>query len=272
MGWETLALAGAGGLASYFTGQQANKANLAANAANIEAAKAVPEEAQFEAPFSSKTQREGGGFDFKIDPRLGPSEAGAIGTSNIEAGQTNPLLAAMRQSTAADFKPSIGSLDDARGIVQRDNALQQGERDRRFNEGVSAINRRVGGAGFNAPAFATQSGKFLNEFSNANRLGGERQAIELMQGSAQNDYSNLLAAFQAQTAGQVGTKVPAFPGGESDPTVVASLANAPRQIADLGGAVSGTALSGLIQNIYNTQEADRARKSQEKLILALANR
>lgn len=255
----------------YLSAQSQADANVQsgreANAANLATAKLGVGATQAQGIFGSNQLVDQGdpgkGFVQTVDPRLQPSVGAAIDTANIRTG-TGKLGAEFGRRALEDFTPSVGSLDEARGIIRDEDASTLKER-RVFNEGISAINRRVGGAGFNAPAFGAQSGKFLNEFVESLNRGGERRAIELFQNTG--DENKLLNQFKvAASAGTGGLEVPAVGAAPSNATAGQILGNVRSQPIETTSGLGTDALSGFFANIYQQQQNEA---SQQRFIDAL---
>ena len=249
----------------YFGAKSQAEANVQsgreASAANLATAKMGVGATQTKGIFGSNQLVDpsdpGKGFVQTVDPKLQPAVGAAIDTANIRTG-TGKLGAEFGRQALADFTPSVPDLDTARGIIRDEDASTLEER-RVFSEGISAINRRVGGAGFNAPAFGTQSGKFLNEFIESLNRGGERRAIELFQNTGDED--KLLSQFRvAASAGAGGLEVPPIGAAPSAATAGQILGNVRSTPIEATSGLGMDALSGFFANIYQQQQNEAANK------------
>ena len=262
-----MALQGAilGGLFDVFAGREANKANLEATNRQIASDQARQEKAlgalTGSDPFQS-TAREGEGFK----TTFGPAGVHAGETRNIET--LGDIDRARTVNTALqDFKFNVPTLADARGIVNKDQALQQ---EAFIEPGLNKILKmraRTPGADLQMPGsqFEGDTVRALKEFAAQNRLGGETQALDLFGKSNLADLQTLqqvIAANQAQ-----GPKAPGFVSPNVGPqaaNVVASIKPAAQPV-DLASTLPFAAGGSVIKQMQQEEYTD-------KILDALRNR
>ena len=261
-----MALTGAitGGLFDVFAGREANRANLEAARLN----RATSQEQQDKAlgaltgsdPFQATT-REGEGFK----TTFGPAGTQAAETRNIQTlgdiGRARSV-----EDALAGFKFNVPTLADARGIVSRDQALQAGE----FAKGVGDITkqatRQFGGIQNTGANAATIDA--LRRFSEANRFGGEREALDLLGKSNLADIGTLqqiIAANQAQGPRAPGFETPNV--GPQASNVISSIRPAAIPV-DLASTLPFAAGSSVIKQMQQAEQTDRILEALQNRGLA----
>lgn len=242
-----------GGLFDVIAGREANKANLDATTRQIAADTGRQDKAlgalTGSDPFQA-TSREGEGFK----TTFGPAGAQAVESRNIETlgdiGRARTVNEALQ-----NFQFNVPTLADARGIVSKDQALQQGE----FSKGVGDIvkqgTRQFGGIQNTGANAATIDA--LRRFSEANQFGGEREALDLLGKSNIADLGTLqqvIAANQAQ-----GPKAPGFTSPNVGPqasNVIASIKPAAQPV-DLASTLPFAAGSSVLKQLQQSEQTDK---------------
>jgi len=252
MGWENvlgpIAGAVAGGLMAGKTGSEANKANLQANRENI-AAQAANQDKALDLLREDAIQNQLGGPDaLKARGNL------AFG----DIGRTDRL-----NKAGTDFAFTLPTRADAQGIVDRDNQLQMANFEKGLGDIVSSRQRL--GQGIQLPNSKFEGGTVdaIGRFTDANRFGGEREALDLYNKSRESDLSILeqqIAANQRQ-APAPGYKTTSGAGAN----VITQL-RPPSRVADLRGAVPWQAGGSTIQTLF-AQEAQRKKDAQLDLLI-----
>ncbi len=248
-----------GPILDFFGGKEQNEANLEATKMNIQAQK--DREKRLDRPQSTPFSFYESGKS-SVAPALKPSLQGAYETSNIEAGETNPLLAQMRNQLYSGYKPSVGSLADAQSMVDRNISRRQADRDYALNKGIEA-NQRTTSGDINPLGFNRKNAELANIFAQNNQQNREVDALNLFNTSRQSDIANLANMNQALTGGQVGNKVPTFTNTNPAAASNALLAQTPL-VKNIPGAsnlglAAASASSGL-QDYLAGQRADQANE------------
>ena len=258
-----------GGLLSYLSGREANKANLAANKAAINA-----QERRAGEVAATGNIRGGPLGSQSFDPERGFTQdfgsSGAAAARGLGTRQATDEASATRVKDAlGNFKLNIPTLADARGIVE-------GER----NDQNRIISDTLGQRQLeNRRLFRdTNTGADANLIAQIGRLNtnlpGQAEAVNLFQQSQGADLGNLqrtIAAYQPQ-----GLKAENYPqpslGGTS------TLAQIPIQqpTPDLSGTLAPANLGNLFQQLANAEEVrrleGRSDVAQEKIINAYLTR
>ncbi len=252
-----------GGLLDFGTASATNKANrentnalISSQAANQE--KALSSLTGSDA-FSTVSRNAEGGFDTS---QLGGADA-AQARAALSSGDID--RAGIVNDASQNFAFSLPTLSDARGVVQGDNALQQGQFDRGVNSIISQ-RQRLGG-GVNNEPFAAGTVDALSRFSQANRFGGEREALDLFNKSGQADVGLLQAILSANTP-RAGA--PAFTGGPPSGQAANAIVQSPPspQSVDLSSALPFAAGGSVLQQIQAQESASKERQ----FLLDLLNR
>ncbi|KKL47436.1 hypothetical protein LCGC14_2335550, partial [marine sediment metagenome] len=182
-----------GGLFDFLTARETNKANRENTNALISSQTANQEKAlnaiTGSDAFSTVSRNAEGGFD---TAQLGGADA-AQARASLSSGDID--RAGIVNDASRNFSFNLPTLSDARGVVQGDNALQQAQFDRGLNSIISQ-RQRLGG-GVNNEPFAAGTVDAIGRFSQANRFGGEREALELFNQSGQADVGLLQAILSA---------------------------------------------------------------------------
>ncbi len=252
-----------GGLFDFLAANETNKANRENTNALIDAQalnqdKALSSLTGSDA-FSTVSRNAEGGFDTS---QLGGADA-AQARATLSSGDID--RAGITNDATGNFQFSLPTLDDARGVIQGDQALQQGQFDRGINSIISQRQRT--GGGLNNEPFAAGTVDALGRFSQQNRVGGEVDALNLFNQSGQADVGLLQAILNANTP-RAGA--PAFTGGPPGGQAAASIIQSPppAQSTDLSGALPFASGGNILQQIQAQESSDQERK----FLLDLFNR
>ena len=252
-----------GGLFDFLAANETNKANRENTNALIASQDRNQEKALSSLTgsdaFSTVSRNAEGGFDTS---QLGGADA-AQARATLSSGDID--RAGIVNDATSNFTRSLPTLADARGVVQGDNALQQGQFDRGINSIISQRQRQ--GGGVNNEPFAAGTVDALGRFSQQNRVGGEREALELFNQTGQADVGLLQAILNANTP-RAGA--PAFTGGPPGGQAAASIIQSPppAQSVDISGALPFAAGGNVLQQI----QADDAASKEREFLLSLFNR
>ena len=250
-----------GGGLDLFAGQEANTATLEAAKINAQAQKFNQNEAlnalQGSDAFTNISRNAAGGFDVK---QQGGADA-ATTRSTLAAG--DPARALKLNAADTNFNFQLPQLSDAQGIVSRDNTLQQGQFDKGVADVIGSRRRSFGGIENTGETPATIDA--LARFSDANRFGGEREALDLFNKSGLADIG-LKNAIKASLASQA--PAPGFttggPGGAAANVIVQSPP--PNVPVDLGSTLPFAAGGNIVKQL---QQAEQARTDNENFLEAL---
>ena len=252
-----------GGLFDFLTAQETNKANRENTNALIASQDRNQEKALSSLTgsdaFSTVSRNAEGGFDTS---QLGGADA-ATARADLAFGDVG--RAGTVNDATNNFAFSLPTLSDARGVVQGDNSLQQAQFDRGIDSIISQ-RQRTGGGIENQP-HAAGTVDALSRFSQANRFGGEREALDLFNKSGQADVGLLQAILNANTP-RAGA--PAFTGGPPGGTAANAIVQSPppAQSVDLSGALPFAAGGNILQQLQAQESADKERE----FLLSLFNR
>ena len=247
-----------GGLLDFGTASQTNKANRENTNALIADQRASREQGlqalTGATDFGTTTRNEEGGFDVS---QLGGADA-ALARSNLASGDVARSLQSNVATT--DQQPTVGTLADARSIIERDNARQQSNFDVGLDKIITSNTRKFGGIGNTGEDAAAIDA--ISRFTDANQFGGERQAIDLFQGAGQNDQA-LLQAILANLQPQAGA--PAFGGGAPNVAGAQLVAQTPTHApsTDLSGAIPFDVAGGVLSQLQQAQADAQKRKDDE---------
>ena len=173
---------------------------------------------------------------------------------------------ATKANTLTDYKPTLPTMRDALGVVDRDIGRRQGSFDEGVNKLLEGKNRAYGGIGNTREIPSTIDA--LSRFSDENKFNRERDAIDLFTKTASNDQSLI-----ASRLGNLTPRAPAptFTAGAPGTQAAQLIAQTPpaNAIADIGNAAPF--LAG--QNVLTTmQNQATARDNNSALLKALQNR
>ena len=252
-----------GGLFDFLAANETNKANRENTNALIASQDRNQEKALSSLTgsdaFSTVSRNAEGGFDTS---QLGGADA-AQARASLSSGDIN--RAGIVNDATNNFAFNLPTLADARGVVQGDNSLQQAQFDRGIDSIISQ-RQRLGGGIENQP-FEAGTVDALSRFSQANRFGGEREALDLFNTSGQADVGLLQAILNANTP-RAGA--PAFTGGPPGGQAAASIIQSPppAQSVDLSSALPFASGGNILQQIQAQESSDQERK----FLLDLFNR
>lgn len=245
----TLLTAIAAGLLDAGTANATNKANRENTNATI-AAQGANQEKGLQAltgsdAFKTTTRNDAGGFDVS---QIGGADA-AKTRSNLALGDVGRSQALNDATSNFNFK--LPTLGDARGVVQADNALQQGQFDKGLENLIIQNTRDLGrdnNSGANAAAIDA-----ISRFTDANRFGGEREALDLFDKSRTGDLSILtqqIAANQPQVA------APGFTSGTPGTSAAQLVAQTPppSPSVDLSSAIPFAAGGSVIKQLQQEEQ------------------
>ena len=160
-----------------------------------------------------------------------------------------------------NFSPTLPDLSAARNIIAGDNQLQQtGIIDPGVNKILQQKTRQFGG--LNNSGAGGSIVDALSRFSAQNRIGGEKDAISLKQGSDINDQ-NILKAIIANNQSQ--GNVPTIPtgGGAAANAILQTGQNA---ITDYGDALLPAAGGNAVKQYFEGLERDKNRALQREIL------
>ena len=240
-----------GGTMDYLTGRETNKANRENTNALIAAQRENQERGlqslTGSSPFQTTTRDAAGGFN--VDQ---PGAAIATAArSNLSFGDVD--RSRNINELTSNFGFTLPTLSGARDIIERDRALQQGQFDKGLGDIVTANQRQFGGISNTAQTPAAIDA--ISRFTQANRFGGEREALDLYAKSKAADIGNLQ---QQIAANQMLAPAPGFQAGVGPGTTAANLVAQtppPAQTPDLSGALPWRAGSNVISQIQAQEQA-----------------
>ena len=259
----------AGGLLDYITGREYNEALQKKTAAD----QAMVKEKEGRALGMLGTS----GTDFTTR-NLNPSGQGIIekqrggGTAatvrdTAVGGDLQRQLAA--NAATRDFNFSVPDLATAQGIVDRDNALTQGIRDRMFHQ--AALRTGQTDLGQASSDYSANLMDAMSRASDQTKFNREQQAGELLQKSQAGDINNLIKFLQAQ---QLHFPAPQYQDRTPGSTAAQVITQMPTRdfavdASPIGlGAQAGSNLIGQLM-AYNQAEQDK--KDQAALIRQLGD-
>ena len=257
------------GLLGGKTASETNKANLAANQQNIAAQAANQARAtgalNLTTPFGSTLQDPDTGGFTSTQPG-GPSAATArtkLATGDIgRAGRLNEL--------GAGFDYTVPTLPAAQGVINRENALQQTLYDRGLNKILESRQRTGEGIQPANSPFEGATADAIGRFAAQNRLGSERDAIDLFNKARAADIGVLQ---QGQIANQPQAGFPAFTASGPGSTAANVIAQTPPRAAvpDIGGAVPFQAAGSVVQDVMSQERARESNKNYLEALRLLGN-
>tara|TARA_Y100000385_G_scaffold262145_1_gene293550 strand:- start:5420 stop:6223 length:804 start_codon:yes stop_codon:yes gene_type:complete len=214
-------------------------------------------------PLKLTTRTPEGGFDVKQPGDVDAAKArGTLAFGDIDR--------ALKTNTLTNEKPTLPTLADATGVIDRDISRRQRSFDDGVNKLLEAQKRRFDGV--NNTGELPNSITALAKYSDANKFNRERDAIDLFTKTAAND-ATVAAAKLGNLAPKSG--IPSFTDatpGTSAAQLIAST-KPPMQIADVGDAapfLGGQAIFKDLQNqayqkdqnILQNKILDRLLKNQ----------
>ena len=235
---------------------EANQANIAARAANQEKGlQSLTGDTDFGI---TKRTPEGG---FSTSQVGGPDAARARGITSF-----GDIARAEGVNKLTTTKPLLPTMGDALGVIDRDIARRQGSFDKGVNTLLEGKRRDFGG--INNTGELPNTIDALARFSDANKYGREKEAIDLFTKSRSNDEALKNAQLGNLT---LRAPSPAFTAGGPGTQAAQLIAQTPpaTQIADIG--MAAPFMAG--QNILTTmQNRATAAENNSALLKALQNR
>jgi hypothetical protein len=251
------------------TAAETNKANLAANRETIAAQAANQARAtsalNLTGPFGGpKLDPETGGF---ISVQPGGQDA-ATARSSLAFGDVG--RAGRLNELGTGFGYTVPKLSDAQGIIDRENALQQTLYDKGLSDIVASRQRTSQGIQLPNSPFEAATADAIGRFAAQNRLGSERDAIDLYNKARAADIGVLQ---QGQIANQPQAGFPAFTTGGPGATAANVIAQTPPKAVtpDIGGAVPYQAAGGVVQDIMRQEQSRQENKNFLEALRLLGN-
>ena len=246
-----------GGLFDRESGREANKAQLQANQATINAQRRSRDEARQDLTGTvgpvETTLIPGGGYESRFTRGSGPDIL--TGGDVFRAGAAN--------KASRDFALTIPDVPSAQGIIDRDNTLEQSATD----EAYDLATRRARQQGDpNSTNFNPNLLEALARVSDQTRTNREQNAYNLFQGSRASDVGNLQAQITANQA-----LAPDIRGVGTTASAIGSQLPLPSRSIDSGATVGPAAASNFISQMLQAQAGERERENQFELIRALGN-
>lgn len=256
MAWyDNLLGAAVGGAFDYFTGQEANKANLQAGQAAT-AAREGDREALINAFTGTTgdritTKGEGGA----LNTQWLPGSSGAI-------QQQGDIGRATRATQLGEnFGLTVPTLSDAEAIIAKRDALNQGKFDTGLNKIVSAKQRTIGPGN---SGFGPSTARAIGDYTQQNRANSPVDAIDLFQGARQRDISDLQ---QQITANQRQAPTLTSPASAASAVLAQNPSIPPR--ADLGSTILPATGSNIVAQVQQQEALKRSQELQGKLYQAI---
>lgn len=253
---ESAILGGIGGLFDYGSAKETNRAN-------IEAAKeqADRERESTERGFGALT---GSGPGYRIDREgQGFKVSSDIGDALLSGDFDR--IGRLNEATR-NFNFTLPSLDAARGVINRDQQLQDVGL-RKGRQDIAKLNQRqFGGLGHSGQQAAGIDA--LTRFAAQNQLGGETEAINLFGMSRAQDNAVLSQLIENMSPRVFTAGIPGPPGQQGSTAAIQK--KAPQVATDLGPAIPGAIGGNFIQQLQNQIAAQEGRERQEALIERMA--
>ena len=251
------------GIADFFGGKEANKANVASNATNV-AAQAANQEKGLQAltggtDFGMTTRNADGGFDTS---QVGGGSAASVreAASFGDKQRMNTINA-----LTSGAKPTFNSLQDAIAFRRGDVDAQKGEFNRLADDSTASTIRRYGAGNSN---FGNANRSNLYDLNKKFDFGENVAAQDLYNKQSNADSGNLLNAIRAQSL-----QAPAhgFNTSNVGGTAANVIAQSPPQsvIPDLGSTVGAAAFGNAGRDFTARMAAESAQANQNKFLQAL---
>ena len=178
-----------GGLVGGQTAKETNEAQQRSTAANI-AAQAANQQRGLDAlqgstAFGEISRTPSGGFQ---TTQPGAADA-AKARSTLSSGDLD--RAARLNQAGQDFGFTLPTLADARSVVERDNALQMGQFQKGLDDLITSRQRTSGGIQLPGSQFEGETVDAIGRFADANRLGGETEALDLFNKAREADLGEI---------------------------------------------------------------------------------
>jgi len=241
--------------------QQANQANIVAQAANQEKGLQA---LTGQSPFGTSTRNDQGGFDVTAPG----AEDAARTRADLAFGDIARAGNINRATT--DFQFTLPSLSDAQGIVNRDRALQDTGIIQPGLDKIALLKQRQFG-GLNNTGETANTIDALSQFSAQNRIGGEQDALNLFNKSRESDNA-LLSQLIANNSPRA--PAPTFSGGLPGGGAANVIAQSPpaATVPNLSGAINPATGSNVVSNILGELQRQEDISRSNKIWNALLNR
>jgi len=242
----------AGGVLGGVSANRQNAANLSASRedfANTQATREAAQQALTGTVGDVTTTRRDGGFDVAFTPGSAQEQL-VFGDEEFRAPAINDL--------SASFQRELPTLAHARGVIEKDNILQQGTFDQGLNDLLTVLSRKDRD---NNPLLQGDAVGEIGRFADANRFGSERDALNLYNQQGRAETDNLLAAIQANSPQ---ARTLSGPGGQAS-NLFAQIPT-PGATPDVSGVIPFAAGGNIIQQLQ-AQEGQRAQDEQRHAIL-----
>jgi len=243
------------------TGREENKSRIEAqnlqNAENQRAQKAAISAQQVDNPLYSN----------RFDPATGGFKQDFVGSGDAQKTAQRKFSGDIGRAenvneATNNFSPTLPDLSAARNIIAGDNQLQQtGIIDPGVNKLVQQNTRQFGG--LNNSGAGGSLVDALAQFSARNRIGGEKDAISLKQGSDINDQ-DILKAIIANNQSQ--GNVPTIPtgGGAAANAILGTKGSFEPSTSDL--ALASRAGGNAVQQYFEGLERDKSNALQREIL------
>ena len=252
-----------GGLVGGQTAKETNEAQQRSTAANI-AAQAANQQRGLDAlqgstAFGEISRTPSGGFQ---TTQPGAADA-AKARSTLSSGDLD--RAARLNQAGQDFGFTLPTLADARSVVERDNALQMGQFQKGLDDLITSRQRTSGGIQLPGSQFEGETVDAIGRFADANRLGGETQALDLFNKAREADLALL---GQQLDVNQPQVALPAYTTGTPGGTAANVIAQSPPRttVPDIASAIPFQAAGGIINQL---QAQEQRREDNKNFLEAL---
>jgi hypothetical protein len=257
-----------GGVIGGQTAQETNKAQLASTAANITAQRENQERGldalQGSTAFGDISRTPSGGFQ---TTQPGAADA-AKARSTLSSGDR--ARAARLNQVGQDFDFAMPTLADAQGVVDRDNALQMGQFQKGLDDLITSRQRTSGGIQLPGSRFEGETVDAIGRFADANRLGGETEALDLFNKSREADLALL---GQQLNVNQPQVPLPAYTTGTPGGTAANVIAQSPPKstVPDIASAIPFQAVGGIVSQLQAQEQRREDNKNFLEALRVLGN-
>jgi hypothetical protein len=257
-----------GGLVGGQTAKETNEAQQRSTAANI-AAQAANQQRGLDAlqgstAFGEISRTPSGGFQ---TTQPGAADA-AKARSTLSSGDLD--RAARLNQAGQDFGFTLPTLADARSVVERDNALQMGQFQKGLDDLITSRQRTSGGIQLPGSQFEGETVDAIGRFADANRLGGETQALDLFNKAREADLALL---GQQLNVNQPQVALPAYTTGTPGGTAANVIAQSPPRttVPDIASAIPFQAAGGIINQLQAQEQRREDNKNFLEALRVLGN-